>query len=323
MAEILILDPEAPALAAAVAAEFERQGRGDDAGRRMAQATSPAAMDAAMRRAEVLLAPPDMAAEVLDDLPALRWVQSTWAGVAPVLGVLRARPPGGRPLLTAARGIFGPRMAEYVFGWLAAIERRLLDYHRLQQEGRWQRLEQHDLAGRTLLLLGTGSIGAHLAAVAAAFGMQVTGISRRGRPVPGIARVGTLAALHEMLSEADYVVSSLPDTPQTRHLMDASALAAMRAHAILVNVGRGPVIDDEALVAALSAGHLRGAVLDVFHVEPLPPGHPFWQAPRLYLTPHVAAFTPLAGIARLFAENLLRHDAGEPLHGAVDVEAGY
>ena len=186
---------------------------------RMLLADDPAALPADAGRADVLLAPPDLAAAALTRLPAVRWTQSTWAGVTPLLPLLRDRP---ELRLTAAKGLFGPRMAEYVFGWLASIERRLPDYRAQQSQQRWQPLEERDLAGRTLLLIGTGSIGAHLAKVAAVYGMRVLGLSRSGAAVPGIEQVGTVAQLHALLAQADHVVTSLPETPEARHLLDAA-----------------------------------------------------------------------------------------------------
>ena len=139
----------------------------------------------------------------------------------------------------------------------------------------------------------------------------------------GIERVVAVEELAAVLGEADYVVSSLPATPASRHLLDATAFAAMRRDAVLVNVGRGNVVDDDALHRALLAGDIRAAVLDVFHEEPLPAGHPFWDTPGLYVTPHVAAFTPFEGIVGLFAENLARYLEGRALRGVVDLAAGY
>jgi phosphoglycerate dehydrogenase-like enzyme len=321
MTDVLVLDREAPILAAAV-----REALGGVAGGgsfELLQAGSPDELDARMRGARILLAPPDLGAAALSVMPRLAWVQSTWAGVAPLLEPLRSLAPRHRPVLTSAKGIFGPRMAEYVFGAIAMVERSFIAYHERQLAGRWDRLEQRDMAGRTLLLLGTGSIGAHLARVAAAFDLHVIGVSRRGRPVAGVELVFPVDCLHRALADADYVVSSLPDTPASRHLLDAAAFRAMRCDAILVNVGRGNVLDEAALVSTLRGGHLRAAVLDVFQQEPLPPGHPFWTAPRLHLTPHVAAFTPIEGIAGLFARNLDGYRRGETLEGEVDVEAGY
>jgi phosphoglycerate dehydrogenase-like enzyme len=332
MTGVLILDPDADALAARVGAASGAVAGSPTTTPVLHTATALEALPTpALLDAEVLCAPPHLARQaILRGMARLRWVQSTWAGVTPVLQALRETrgtpQTSGQdpwPQVTSAKGLFGPRMAEYVFGWLTALERRLIDYRAEQRASSWRRLEQRDLCGRTLLLVGTGGIGAHLARVAEAFGLRVIGISRQGRPVPGFEQVDPPAALRARLAEADYVVSSLPDTPAARHVFDRQALAAMRADAIFINVGRGATVDDEALLECLHAGRLRAAVLDVFSEEPLPPQHPFWQAPRLYITPHVAAFTPLDGIASLFADNLSRYRAGRPLRSLVDPIAGY
>lgn len=269
---------------------------------------------------DVCLARPDLLDEHLAHLPRLAWVQSTWAGIGPLLPVM-ARHPGLR--VTGVKGIFGPLMAEYVFGWLAALERRLPDYLIQQEQGRWAPLPMRGLAGRRMTLFGLGSIGRHLASVAPAFGMTVVGVSRQGAPVAGVDAVHAVDDRLAAVAGSDYLVSVMPDTPATRGLIDAEVLAALAPGAILVNAGRGSAIDDDALVDAVRRGAVRAAVLDVFRTEPLPEAHPFWRTPGIHVTPHVSAPTRPEDIARLFAANLARWRAGEPLEGRVDPARGY
>jgi len=253
-------------------------------------------------------------------LTSLRWVQSTWAGTAPLLPLLRARP---ELMVTGVKGIFGPLMAEYVFGWFAALERRLFDYRDQQQQGLWRQLPERPSAGRHMVILGVGSIGRHLAGVAKAFGLTVTGVSRTGEAAAGIERVVPVTALHEAVAGADYLVSVVPDTPATRDLIDADVLSALAPAAVFINVGRGSAVVEADVIEALVTGDLAAAVLDVFRDEPLPPQHPFWSTPNLYVTPHVAAVTPAAALAELFLDNLARFEAGQPLAHRVDAERGY
>ena len=269
---------------------------------------------------ELCLGAPDRVAEAAPRLPALRWVQSTWAGVGPLLPLARERPG---LVVTGVKGIFGPLMAEYVFGWLIAVERGMLAHHAAQAERRWAPAAQRRLAGRRLVLFGLGSIGARLARVAGSFGLRVTGVSRTGRPVEGCETVHPVDALEAAARGADYLVSVVPDTPETRGRLDGRMLGVLAEGAILVNVGRGSVLVEEDLLRALREGPLRAAVLDVFREEPLPPGHPFWTEPGVHVTPHVAAPTLPEDIAGLFLENLGRWERGEAPAHRVDPVRGY
>ena len=266
----------------------------------------------------VVLGQPDLVAAVLERLPEVRWVQSTWAGVRPLLEL------GRRDyLLTAARDVFGPQMAEYVIGHLLAREIRLAERRRRQGQREWWSAESGTLEGKRMGIMGTGSIGRHLAAVAGAFDMNVTGYSRSGRDTPGFQRVYAEGQLERFLAELDYLVCVLPDTPGTRHLLDERAFGSLRPGCVLVNIGRGSLLDEAALLAALGRGDLAAAVLDVFEEEPLPPASPLWDAPGVTVTAHVSGTSRPAQIARLFAANYNRWAAGEtPLH-AVDFDRGY
>lgn len=270
--------------------------------------------------AQLCLARPDLLARHAERLPALRWVQSTWAGIRPLLPLMAARPA---LRVTGVKGIFGPLMAEYVFGWLAMLERSALDYPELQRQRRWQPLPQRRMAGRRMTLIGTGSIGRHLAEVAAAFGIRVTGVSRSGAPVAGFEKVWCVEDRIAAAQDADYLVSVVPDTPATRDLIDAALLAALAPESILVNVGRGSAVDDAALIAGLAERRPRAAVLDVFRTEPLPGDDPLWSTPGVHLTPHVAATTLADDIAGLFLGNLRRWQRGDALDAVIDARREY
>lgn len=266
----------------------------------------------------VVLGRPDLVAAVLQRMPAVRWVQSTWAGVAPLLGL------GRRDyLLTGVRDVFGAQMAEYVFGHLLAHELRLAERRERQHRREWWTADSGGLEGKSLGILGTGSIGRHIARVAAAFGLRVIGLSRSGRACAGFEQVWPAGALVELLGGADYLVCALPDTPETRHLLNERSLRAVRPRCILVNIGRGNLVDEAALAAALRRGELAGAVLDVFEREPLAADSPLWDAPNLTVTAHVAGRSRPRDIAGLFAENYNRYLAGETLRHLVDFERGY
>ena len=266
----------------------------------------------------VILGQPDLVAEALGEMPGVRWVQSSWAGVTPLLEA------GRRDYaLTGVKDTFGPQMAEYVLGYLLANELKIFERLGRQANRCWWDESSGSLKGKTLGIMGTGSIGSDIAGMAKAFGMHITGFSRSGASVEGFERVFAANQLDAFLAEPDYLVCVLPDTPGTRHLLDANAFRSMKSGCYLVNVGRGVVIDEDALAAALVKGELSGAVLDVFQDEPLPQESPLWNAPGLIVTAHVAAKSWPEDIARIFIENYRRFVAGEPLKYRIDFEKGY
>lgn len=266
----------------------------------------------------VLFGAPDAIAAVIDDMPAVRWVQSTWAGVNPLLE--RARRDY---LLTGVRDVFGPQMSEYVLGYLLAHELRVVQRGEQQRLRRWYPAPSGALAGKRMGILGTGSIGQAIARQAASFGMRVSGLSRTGRPAAVFETVFALERIGEFLPGLDYVVCVLPATKATDRLLDGPALSRLPPHAVVVNVGRSNVIDDDALLEALAGGKLGGAVLDVFDEEPLPEDSPLWAAPNLTITAHIAAQSHPAIIVPLFTENYRRFASAQDLLHVIDFEQGY
>ena len=266
----------------------------------------------------VILGEPDLVAGVLAEMPDVRWVQSSWAGVTPLLELGRAD-----FALTGVRDVFGPQMAEYVLAYLLAKELKIFERLGRQANRNWWDEPSGTLQGKALGIMGTGSIGRHIAKQARSFGMSVNGFSRSGAPAAGFDKVYPEIQLPAFLAEPDYLVCVLPDTPGTRHLLDAGAFQTMKSQCCLVNVGRGSVIDEKALVEALFAGELAGAVLDVFQHEPLPEDSPLWNAPGLVITAHVAATSWPEDIAGIFRENYHRYVNGESLKYRVNFERGY
>ena len=250
----------------------------------------------------------------------LRWLQAMGAGVDWALVPDLRR----RVIVTRAPGVFGSWMSEYVIGWCSWVSQRMETYRAAQRERRWiGDVMPERLRGRTLTLVGIGDIGGEIARVARAVGMRVVGVSRSGRRVPHVDRVHRTVHLHRALSAADFVVVVVPLTPATRGLIDATALAAMRPDAWLLNIGRGAVVDDAALVAALRTRRIAGAILDVFPSEPLPPEHPLWRLENAVITPHIAGPSTAEEIAPVFNDNLARWLSDQPLHHIVDRRKGY
>ncbi len=271
------------------------------------------------------LAAPDRLAAYLPALPALRWAQSTWAGVNPLLPLLPSRP---ELAVSALKGPFGALMVRYLNFWLDGFEQGLLVALAAQRRARWthgavRRQSGRDLRGARAVVLGTGAIGADLGAALTARGYQAVGLNRSGASVPGFAKVYPIARRLEALAGAEVLVSVVPATAETAGLLDNEALAALAPGALLMNVGRGNVVQEAALLAALERGHLGAAVLDVFESEPLPEDHAFWGAPRCFVTPHISAPTEWEAVVPVFRENLLKVLAGAPPTGLVDPGRGY
>ena len=261
----------------------------------------------------------------------LRWIQSPAVGVGSLMfPELLASPV----VITSARGIRAQSIAEHVIGVTIALARRLPLALRAQQAHRWAQneLEGPDsgvrsLNGMRLGIIGLGSIGMEIVKLAAPFGMRITAIRRRPQPPPppGVEAVWTPDGLPHILESSDVIVLAVPHTPDTKQIIGAPELDRMRPGAILINIARGKLIDDTAVVAALRSGRLGGAALDVFTREPLEHDSPYWDLPNVIVTPHTSGamqdyWTPLV---RLFAENLRRFERGEPMRNVVDKRAGY
>lgn len=268
---------------------------------------------------DVVLGEPSLIRQVLPELASLRWVQSTWAGVEPLLDPTLRRDY----TLTNARGVFGGLMSEYVFGYLIAHERLIFDKRAAQQAGRWDPTPPGTLRGKQIGLLGAGSIGAALARTAKHFGMRVKGYTRASEDCADVDQYFHGDDRTPFAADLDYLVSVMPNTLATRHLVDATFLAALPARAVFVNPGRGTVVDEAALADALQSGRLAGAVLDVFQQEPLPGDHVFWRTPNVIITSHTAALSVPADIAPVFIDNYRRWIAGDALKYVVDFERGY
>jgi phosphoglycerate dehydrogenase-like enzyme len=226
-------------------------------------------------------------------------------------------------VLTNACGVFGGLMSEYVFAYLLAHERRLLEKYASQQAALWDPTPPGTLRNKHLGLLGVGSIGSALARTAKHFGMRVSGYTRSSEQCPDVDAFFHGPALVEFAHDLDYLVCVMPNTDETRRLVDRRLLDALPSHAVFVNPGRGSVVDTEALTEALRTGRLAGAVLDVFEHEPLEPEHVFWRMPNVFITSHTAALSKPTDIASVFVDNYWRLSRGEPLQCRVDFQRGY
>ena len=250
----------------------------------------------------------------------LRWLQAMAAGVD---WVFVPELPA-HVVVTRVPGVFGPWMAQYVLAWCSAISQRVETYRAAQRERRWiETTLPGRLRGTTLAIVGLGDIGRTIARLARAFEMRVIGVSASGAAVPGVERVHRPRDLRRALAAADWAVITVPLTAATRGLIGARELAAMKPTAWLLNIARGPVVDEPALLDALRRRAIAGAVLDVFATEPLPADHPLWGLDNAIVTPHIAGPSTPEEIAPVFAENLARFLAGRRLRHVVDRRKGY
>lgn len=261
----------------------------------------------------------------IGEAASLRWIQLASAGVPQDLC-----PPAKTWGITVTNlaGLYGPTIAEHALAMMLILSRHLQIVLRSQAERRWDRgiaNTMADLHGKTLSIVGLGNIGQNIARLARAFGMRVVGCRRTGQPTPYVDRVYPLDELRSMLAEGDYVAVAAPLTAQTQGMLGAAEFAAMKRGTIYINVSRGAVAEEQALLGALQSGRLAGAGLDVFAVEPVPTEHPFWSMPNVLLSPHYSGETVnLSALpAERFTRNLHNWLAGRDLEGLVNLELGY
>jgi D-2-hydroxyacid dehydrogenase (NADP+) len=262
--------------------------------------------------------------------PKLKWIHSTAAGVSQLM---YPELQNSGVVLTNPSGIFSPQMAEHTVGLMIALARNFPDSVRYQDRTQWAQNEVSsqpgpltELNGQLLLILGYGSIGRELARRARAFDMRVWGVTRSGKgDAAHTERILPVAQLDDALPDADYIVIAAPDTQETKHLIGAAQIAKMKRGARLINVGRGSLLDEAALIRALETGALSGAALDVTAIEPLPGDSPLWKAPNLLLTPHTSGVSDRLWQKEtdLLMDLLERWFAGRELFNVVDFTRGY
>jgi phosphoglycerate dehydrogenase-like enzyme len=248
---------------------------------------------------------------MLEKAAQLRWIQSLTTGTDAILNLPALKP---QVIVTSTRGMHGPQMSELVFLQMLALMRDVPRLIRNQAQERWERWPQPLLLGKTAVIVGVGAISESLAPRCKAFGMKVYGVSASPRVPAGFDGIFNRAQLGIAASLADFLVVIVPLSPQTENLIDASIMAAMKPTAFLINVARGGVLDEDALMAAIRDKRLAGAALDVFRQQPLPPGHPLWSTEGVMITPLIGGMSDIYldqayGIVR---ENLVHYLAGRP-----------
>lgn len=289
---------------------------------------SPEIFERAAPSADVILnwdMPLTLFRDVWRMAPHVRWIHSRAAGLDGVLfpGLIESSVP-----LTNGRGVFSESLGEFVIGAALHFAKDFRRLVRSQEAGIWDPFDVTDLSTQTMGIIGYGDIGRAVSRRARCMDMQVLALRRRpelSRDDPAVTEVLPLEAKLDLLSRSDYVVLSTPLLPETRGMIGKSELGAMKPTAVLINVGRGPLVDERALIEALEKRRIRGAALDVFEKEPLPPGHPLFRLDNVLLSPHSADHVPdwKEQAMRFFLHNFARFGRGEPLLNEVDKRRGY
>lgn len=263
--------------------------------------------------------------QVFSVCPNVRWVHSRAAGLDSLLFPELVESPVP---LTNGSGVFSPPLGEFALGAILFFAKDFRRMIRSQEAGRWDQFDMPEISGQTVGIVGYGDIGRAVATRVRPLGMHVLAVKRHVQAPNGdplVDKIYPPDARREMIARSDYIVASAPLTPETRSMIGEPEFAAMKPDAVVINIGRGPVIDEAAMVRALSQGRIKGAALDVFDTEPLPPGHPLYQLPNVLLSPHCADHTPdwLERGMRFFLEQFERFRKGEPLLNVVDKKLGY
>jgi phosphoglycerate dehydrogenase-like enzyme len=292
------------------------------------EGTTLADFDGSIAEAHVIMtwgAKRDLMAQMLAKAPKLRWIHSRSAGLDGLMFPELVESPVP---LTNGRGVFSQSLGEFIIGAVLFFAKDMKRMLRSQKEGRWDQFDVQEIRGQTIGIVGYGDIGRAIAKRASAMEMKVLAMRRRpelSHGDPYVSEMFGFGQKKELMERCNYVVSALPLTPETKDFLSTADFAAMKKSAIFMNVGRGPVVDEPALIAALQSGEIRGAALDVFAVEPLPGGHPFYSMDNVLMSAHCADNTSewLNDAMRFFYQNLDRFWQNEQLLNVVDKKAGY
>ena len=271
-------------------------------------------------QAEIIFSGSSFPAELLPRAKNLKWIQSMAAGVE---NFTRSKliPPG--VTLTKPKEIFGPQMAEYVISYILAITQNLKRIFDTQKKKSWQPFVVDSIRSKTVGIMGLGSVGAYIAYRLHLLGVKVIGLDEQEKSLPYVTREYSIKEMDEFLGKSDFVVMVLPLTDSTEGLIGKKQFESMKESAYLINISRGALVQEEALLDALRKGTIAGAVLDVFHEEPLPENHPLWEMENVIITPHISAPSLPEDLVKIFLENLRRLEEGKNFIGVVDLEKEY
>ena len=271
-------------------------------------------------QAEIIFSGSSFPVETIPKAKNLKWIQSMAAGVE---NFTRSQLIPSGVILTKPKGIFGPLMAEYVLGYILAITQNIKLVFDNQKKKSWQPFVVESIRHKTVGIMGLGSVGAYVAYRLHLLGVEIIGLEEQEKNLPYVTREYTTKEIDAFLGESDFLVMALPLTDRTEGLLGEKQFDSMKKSAHLINISRGALIQDEALIDALRKDSIAGAVLDVFHEEPLPKNHPFWEMENVIITPHISAPSLPEDLVDIFLENLRRYEEGKDFIGIVDIRKGY
>jgi len=258
--------------------------------------------------------------ELLPKAKNLKWIQSISAGVENF--ILSGSIPE-QVILTKITGVHGPIMSEYVLGYILAVTLNMKNAFESQKKKDWPYYVPDTVRAKTVGVIGLGSVGACIAYKLHLVGAEVIGLEEQEKRLPYIGREYMVSEIKEFLERSDFVVMSLPLTPKTKGIFGEKEFTMMKKSAYFINISRGPLVREEALVNALKSGQIAGAILDVFSEEPLPKNHALWELDNVIITPHISGPSIPEDIAKVFLENLKRFEENKELFGVVDRDKGY
>ncbi len=271
-------------------------------------------------KADIIFSGGSFPVELLPKAKKLKWIQSMAAGVE---NYIRSKLIPSNVILTKPKGIFGPLMAEYVIGYILSITQNMKQIYENQKEKRWQPFVVDSIRRKMVGIMGLGSVGAYIAYRLHCLGVKVIGLDEKERNLPYVAKEYTIEEMDEFLQSSDFVILTIPLTDSTEVIIDKKQLTFMKSSAYIINISRGPLIREEALLEALQKRQIAGAILDVFNEEPLPDDHPLWNLNNVIITPHISGPSLPEDLVQIFLENLRRWEKGKKLIGVVDLSKGY
>lgn len=273
-----------------------------------------------IEKADIIFSGSSFPVDILPKAKNLKWIQSMSAGVE---NFTRSKLIPQDVVLTKPKGIFGQLMAEYVMTYIFAVIQNTRTIFENQKKKSWQPLLGDSIRKKTIGIMGLGSVGSHIAYQLHLSGAEVIGLDEQERTLPYVTREYKGKEMNEFLEMSDFVVLTLPLTDSTEGMMGLDQFKSMKDSAYLINISRGPLVQEDALIKALQKGLIAGAVLDVFEEEPLPEDHPFWTLKNIIITPHISGPSLPEDLVQIFLENLRRWEEGRHLAGVVDLRKGY
>jgi len=271
-------------------------------------------------QADIIFSAHTFPGELVGKAGKLKWIQSMSAGVE---NFARSNLLPPDVVLTKIKGVFGPLMSEYVVGYILAITQNMKKTFENKGKKRWEAFLVDSIRRKTVGVMGLGSVGGYIAFQVHLMGATVIALEEQEKRLPYVSKEYSVTEIEEFLGRSDFVVVAFPLTDTTEGIVGEREFGMMKENAYLINVSRGPLVREEALLKALKQGSIAGAVLDVFHEEPLPRDHPLWDLDNVIITPHISGPSIPEDIAKIFIENLRRFEEGKTLEGVVDHEKEY